>query len=549
MTQLLIICGYLVLLLLLGIGASRLFRGTSQDYMLASHSIGPFLLLMSIFGTTMTAFALVGSTGEAFKEGVGVYGMLASSSGIIHSLCFFLLGVKVWKLGKAYGYRTQVQFFRDRLESRWLGALLFPVLVGLVIPYLLIGVMASGTVINKVTAGRVQDGQVVGGTFSEGTFPAFLEKGTNPKATAAAPSFAYGSQGGVPKPVASLAICGIVLVYVFLGGMRGTAWANTFQTLVFMILGIVTFVVIAWKLGGQDSFWASLQAASAAIPAEKLTRLHIPPEKFLTYMFVPLSVGMFPHLFQHWLTARSAASFKLPVVAHPLFIAIVWVPCVLIGAWATSDLIAIPPPVAANPNAVLPFLVQKLAGPVLGGLLTAGILAAIMSSLDSQFLCLGTMFTEDVVQPLRGSRRLTDQQELLVARLFIIAIVAVTYCLSLAEPRRVFTLGVWCFSGFSSLFPLILAALYWPRLTKAGGYACILAAAGSWLWLFAASDFAAQPNFTVNLPVPLAVDADGAWQLMPVAAMITLSTVAMVTVSLMTKPPSQQTLDRFFPSP
>ena len=549
MTQLLIICGYLVLLLLLGIGASRLFRGTSQDYMLASHSIGPFLLLMSIFGTTMTAFALVGSTGEAFKEGVGVYGMLASSSGIIHSLCFFLLGVKVWKLGKAYGYRTQVQFFRDRLESRWLGALLFPVLVGLVIPYLLIGVMASGTVINKVTAGRVQDGQVVGGTFPEGTFPAFLERGTNPKATAAAPSFAYGSQGGVPKPVASLAICGIVLVYVFLGGMRGTAWANTFQTLVFMILGIVTFVVIAWKLGGQDSFWASLQAASAAIPAEKLTRLHIPPEKFLTYMFVPLSVGMFPHLFQHWLTARSAASFKLPVVAHPLFIAIVWVPCVLIGAWATSDLIAIPPPVAANPNAVLPFLVQKLAGPVLGGLLTAGILAAIMSSLDSQFLCLGTMFTEDVVQPLRGSRRLTDQQELLVARLFIIAIVAVTYCLSLAEPRRVFTLGVWCFSGFSSLFPLILAALYWPRLTKAGGYACILAAAGSWLWLFAASDFAAQPNFTVNLPVPLAVDADGAWQLMPVAAMITLSTVAMVTVSLMTKPPSQQTIDRFFPSP
>ena len=42
MAQLLIISGYLFLLLLLGIGASRLFRGTSQDYMLASHSIGPF---------------------------------------------------------------------------------------------------------------------------------------------------------------------------------------------------------------------------------------------------------------------------------------------------------------------------------------------------------------------------------------------------------------------------------------------------------------------------------------------------------------------------
>ena len=128
--------------------------------MLASHSIGPFLLLMSLFGTTMTAFALVGSTGEAFKQGIGVYGMLASSSGIIHSLCFFVLGVKLWKLGHKYGYRTQIQFFRDRLESDRIGLLLFPVLVGLVIPYLLIGVMASGSVINGVTSSRIVDGQL-----------------------------------------------------------------------------------------------------------------------------------------------------------------------------------------------------------------------------------------------------------------------------------------------------------------------------------------------------------------------------------------------------
>ena len=89
------------------------------------------------------------------------------------------------------------------------------------------------------------------------------------------------------------------------------------------------------------------------------------------------------------------------------------------------------------------------------------------------------MFTEDVVRPLYGQRNLSDRQQLLIARLFIIAIVALTYALSLFEPRRVFTLGVWCFSGFSSLFPLIVAALYWPRLTKQGAYACILAAAGS----------------------------------------------------------------------
>ena len=102
---------------------------------------------MSMFGTTMTAFALVGSSGEAFREGMGVYGMLASSSGIIHSLCFFRgrrQGLDVSPV--EHGYTTQIEFFRDRLESDFIGLLLFPILVGLVIPYLLIGVISSGAV-------------------------------------------------------------------------------------------------------------------------------------------------------------------------------------------------------------------------------------------------------------------------------------------------------------------------------------------------------------------------------------------------------------------
>ena len=535
MTQLGIIGGYLALLLLLGLFANRLFRGTSQDYMLASHSIGPFLLLMSIFGTTMTAFALVGSTGEAFRQGIGVYGMLASSSGIIHSLCFFVLGVKLWSLGKKYGYRTQIQFFRDRLESDRIGLLLFPVLVGLVIPYLLIGVMASGSVINGVTQGQIVNGEVVDPTFAEGTFPSFLEQGEK--------GFAVdGSKGGLPRQLASLVICAVVLVYVFFGGMRGTAWANAFQTMVFMVLGMVTFVVIANRLGGQDSLLANLQEIGRHVPHEKLTRANIPKLQFFTYMLVPLSVGMFPHLFQHWLTARSAASFKLPVVAHPIFIMILWAPCVLIGVWATSDLLQIPPSVQANANLVLPFMVRRLAGPVLGGFLTAGILAAIMSSLDSQFLCLGTMFSTDVVTHYAQRDRFSDRQLVLLTRGFIVAIVGLSYFFSLFEPRAVFTLGVWCFSGFASLFPLALAALYWRRLTKAGAYASILATIISWAYLFYHSGFAADESYALEVSW-----GGQTYKMMPVVGIFLSSVAALVIVSLVTKPPSEQTLKKFFP--
>ncbi len=516
MTELWIIAGYLAALLALGIFASTLFRGTKKDYLLASHSIGPFLLLMSLFGTTMTAFALVGSTGEAFKEGVGVYGLLASSSGIIHSLCFFVLGVKVWSLGKRYGYSTQIEFFRDRLDDNHIGLLLFPILVGLVVPYLLIGVISSGEVVQKMTAGALPD-----------WFPT------------ASPA----TNGGIPKALGSGAICVVVLIYVFFGGMRGTAWANAFQTLVFMVLGVVTFYVIAMKLGKQDTLMASLQACSEKVSLEKLTRMEMSKSKFLTYMLVPFSVGMFPHLFQHWLTAKNASSFKLPVVAHPVFIMIVWVPCVLIGVWATTDLIMPGPPLPKTPtgevnvNAILPFLVKSKTGPVLGGFLAAGILAAIMSSLDSQFLCIGTIFSNDIVGHYIGKDRLGDKTQVWLARGFIVLIVLVTYLLALLPQRSVFNLGVWCFSGFAALFPLVFAALYWKRLTAAGAYAEVLTVILSWAWLFHQAKYGADREFSVNI---------AGYDTMPVLTMFVMGAVAMVVVSLITKPPSEATLKKFF---
>ncbi|MEM8946884.1 MAG: sodium:solute symporter family protein [Planctomycetota bacterium] len=519
MTEFWIIAGYLTLLLLLGLFASRMFSGTKSDYQLASHSIGPFLLLMSIFGTTMTAFALVGSTGEAFKEGIGVYGMLASSSGIIHSLCFFLIGVKVWSLARRHGYTTQIQYFRDRLESDKIGILLFPILVGLVIPYLLIGVISAGTVIQNMTAGA---------------FPNIEAFATS----------SPGTSGGVPPQLGSLVICLVVLCYVFFGGMRGTAWANAFQTIVFMVLGIVTFCVIANKLGGQDSLLANLKTLGEAISPEKSTRVDMSKTKFFSYLLIPLSVGMFPHLFQHWLTAKSASSFKLPVVAHPVFIMIVWVPCVLVGVWATTSLVPARPPLPTigdtgivNANAILPFLVKTQTSAWLGGLLTAGILAAIMSSLDSQFLCLGTMFSTDIVTHYGGKDRYTDRQQVLFTRGFIIAIVDITYACSLAQPKSVFTLGVWCFSGFSSLFPLVFAAVYWRGLTKFGAYAAVLASISAWLYLFRESGWGANRSYTIDI---------GGYEVMPVAAMFAASLLAMVGVSLVTKPPRDSTLQKFF---
>lgn len=564
MTTLIVIIGYLCLLLALGFFSNKLFRGTSKDYFVASHSIGPFLLLMSVFGTTMTAFALVGSTGKSFERGIGTYGLMASISGLVHAAIFFLIGIRLWAFGKKHGFITQIQFFRARFESDSIGYLLFPILVLLVIPYLLIGIIGAGKTIEPVTAGA---------------FPALF---TNPTA----PQWL----GGVPPWLTGLVVSLVVLSYVFMGGSRGAAFANTFQTIVFMIMGLVAFVFIINALGGinnagkvparinekglvvqdyqfdkqkaqleaneppkpigrvidfensnltnqQPHFWREpvtvefkkkIPKSGELVPFER--ELGIPFITFVTYLFIPLSVGMFPHLFQHWLTARSAKSFRLTVIAHPLCIMVVWVPCVLVGAWASGVL-----PPGIPPPAVLSAMLNLLVGdPVLIGLLTAGVLAAIMSSLDSQFLCLGTIFTNDIVIHRAGENKYSDKQIIFIARCFIVAIVAVTYGLAmLAKNANVFDLAIWCFSGFSALFPVIFAALYWKRTTKQGAIASIIAALLTWLYYFHESGYGGE--YMVGPGI------------VPAAICFGASAIVLIAVSLFTKPPSEETLDKFFP--
>ena len=501
MTEVVIIGIYLIILIGLGIVSRRFFRGGSADFFVASRSIGPFVLFMSVFGTTMTAFAMVGSTAESYNVGVATFGKIASSSALVHSAVFFFIGLRLWSLGKKNGYMTQIELFRDRFESNGLGYLLFPILVGLIIPYLLVGLLGAGSVVGGVTRG-------------------------------AFPELFTSTGGGVPGWLTSLVICAVVLSYIFMGGVRSAAWANTFQTLVFMAMGVLAFILISAKLGGFSA------ASEMANPAKAVRAENISELQFLTYMFITLSVGMFPHLFQNFLTSKSSKNFKLMLVAHPLSIMVTWVPCILIGYWATGALMPGTEtqivPAGASPNAVLGIMVGKLATPVISGLVTAGVLAAIMSSLDSQFVSVGTMFTRDIVAHSFGKGRFSDASMVWLARGFISFIVLVTFLFSLAEPRSVFTLGIWCFSGYASLFPLVFAAIYWRRATKIGAYAAVLATAACWLILFRNSGYGDNGSYTVA-------------GMMPVVAMFAICAITLVVVSLVTKAPSEETLQKFFP--
>ena len=531
---------YLAIVLYIGIFAFRRAPGKekAEDYFLASRSLGPFVFLFSLFGTNMTAFAILGSSGHAFNNGIVTFGLMASSSGLVIPLTIFLVGTRVWALGKKYGFMTPVQMFRDRWECSHIGTMIFVVQAVLLIPYIIIGIMGGGTTLSAISGGVVP--------------------------------FWFG--GAI--------VAMVVMSYVFFGGMRGTAWVNTFQTVLFLCFGVIALVVIGVGMGGFTSAAQQMQSSPLAY---LLTRERFSTYYFFSYTFIPLSAIAFPHILIFCLTARKMTQFKKTVIFYPICILAIWLPCVFLGVMANrvSDV----PQIRAKQEArrvlatqgktmepeqrdqlreqsagddVIMLLLQRYAPLWLAGLLGAGIMAAVMAS-DSQILALSTMFTEDVFAFYGGKRRFGESVQIQTGRIFIVLITLFAYVIALQAPESIFELAIqYGFSGFAALSPLLIAALFWKGSTKWGALAVTL-------WVALAVSAVAIFQAVVPAPAPgpganIVVASVGGMELLsrtpggtavfggflPVVPMVLVSAFLMFVVSLVTRKPAPSTLARYF---
>ena len=529
---------YLATVLYIGIFAFRKAksREKAEDYFLASRSLGPFVFLFSLFGTNMTAFAILGSSGHAFNNGIVTFGLMASSSGLVIPLTIFLIGTRVWALGKKYGFMTPVQMFRDRWECGHIGTFIFIVQAVLLVPYIIIGIMGGGTTLNAISGGLVP----------------------------------YWFGGAI--------VAMVVMSYVFFGGMRGTAWVNTFQTILFLCFGAVALIVIGAGMGGFRS--AAQALSSSPTSAWLLTRERISPYYFFSYTFIPLSAIAFPHILIFCLTARKMNQFKKTVIFYPLCIMAIWLPCVFLGVMANR--VTDVPPIREKQEArrvlatqgrtmepevrddlrekaagddVILLLLERYAPFWLAGLLGAGIMAAVMAS-DSQILALSTMFTEDVFAFYGGKRRFGETVQVQTGRIFIVIITLFAYAVALRAPERIFELAIqYAFSGFAALSPLLVAALFWKGSTKWGALAVAV-----WTALAVTAVAVFQQTIPAPAPGPPAIfwslggtevisrtpGGTAVFGFMPVVPMVIVSALLMIVVSKVTPKPKTTTLARYF---
>jgi SSS family solute:Na+ symporter len=435
---------------------------------------------------------------------------MASSSGLVIPLTIFLIGTRLWALGKRFGHQTQVSFFRDRWECSGIGTMIFALSVAMLIPYMIISIMGGGRVLNDISDGRI----------------------------------AYWLGCAI--------VALVVTVNVFFGGMRGTVWVNIFQTVMFLCFGAIALIVISHALPGGFGEYVSKIAGD---PKTKFlaTRERMSERYFWSYTLIPLSSIMFPHMAIMCFAAKKVTAFKRTVILYPLAILAIWLPCVFLGVLGTQTV-----PGLKNPDGVLLQMLTKYAPAWLAGILGAGIISAVMGSDTHQVLAVSTMFTKDLFAYYGGKERYGEKGSVYFARGFILFVTAVAYIVALNTPESIFELAVrFAFSGFAAMSPVMIAALFWKRSTKYGALASTLWVAA---WLVATWYLQNLSNPMVpkpgQPPVQIFPHLGDLFQrtianvtvygFLPVVPMVLGSALLMVLVSLATQPPSEATISRYF---
>src|SRR5882672_6538784 len=434
---------YLAIVLCIGSFAFRKGKDNTEDFFLASRTIGGLVFFLSLFATNMTAFAILGSSGQAYRQGIGIYGLMASSSGLVIPLTIFFIGTRLWALGKRFGHQTQVAFFRERWECDTIGTVIFALSAAMLVPYMIISIMGGGTVLAQIS---------------------HAQGGTAPV---------------IPYWLGCAIVAVVVTVGVFLGGMRGTVWVNILQTTLFLAFGAVAVLTISHALPGGFGEYISKLAADPKT-SYLVTRERMPERFFWSYTLIPLSSIMFPHMAIMCFSARKVTAFKRTVVLYPVAILLIWLPAVFLGVLGAATLGKV-----ADPDGILLLMLERYAPAWLAGVLGAGIISAVMGSDAHQVLALSTMFTKDIYQHYGGREKYGEKGAVHFARGFIVIVTLAAYfvALELKDQQGIFEIAIrYAFSGFAAMAPVMIAALFWKRRTKWGALASTLWVAG-WLAL------------------------------------------------------------------
>ena len=341
---------------------------------------------------------------------------------------------------------------------------------------------------------------------------------------------------GMDYHVALLIGVAIILIYTFLGGFAAVCWTDLIQGLL-MLCAIVAVPILALAaLGGTGEVSAVVQAQYLD-PLDDGAGNRITAISIISQLAWGLGYFGMPHILVRFMAIKSESAVKRSAT-----IAIVWVLFTLTFAVVVGMVGLAFTPNLENPETVFIQMIQSIFLnpnsfahlPLLGGFFLCGILAAIMSTADSQLLVTASAITGDIYKSLTKKAR-SEKHFVQVSRIAVLAVAAIAFVIAFDRTSSVMSLVSNAWAGFGSAFgALILLSLYWRRINRAGAAAAIIAG-GLTVIFWDYIHFGGPGGQTIG-------DVTGLYSLAPGFA---ISLVFGIVVSLATKAPPKEITDEF----
>lgn len=471
--------------LVIGVGVYFFFKDRKQEgekeYFLGGRNMGGWVAALSAGASDMSAWVLMGLPGSIYLYGVGkVWIAVGLLIGTVCAWLFVAPRLRRYSI-RANDSITIPQFLTNRFLSKNRGLQIISALVFVVVycVYSASSISACGTLFNTVI--------------------------------------------GMDKQTAMIIATAIILLYVFLGGFNAVCWTDFFQGL--LMLGALMLAPIIALF--------AMNAADFIAPAVNVTENYYSllsggsfDKQSLMDILSGLGWGLgyfgMPHILVRYISIKSEHEMrKSQIIGSSWTTLILIMSCVvgIVGRKFLGDGLE-------DQSLVFVTMVRKVFPAFIAGILLSAILAAAMSTADSQLLASSSAFASDIYKPVM--RKNASDHEMLWAGRIIVVVISVVAFFIANSPNcgGIMALVECAWAGFGSAFgPVILLALYWRRLTYSGAVAGVTVG------------FVVDALWFAFLSTPT-----GLYEIIPG---FLCGLIAAVVVSLLSKAPGKEVTDLF----
>ena len=499
MSQIIIMAAILIYLAaMLGVGFYCSKQNNSvDDFYLGGRKLGPFVTAMSAEASDMSSWLLMGLPGVAYLSGVASAAWTAIGLAIGTYVNWLIVARRIRVYSKAYEAFTVPDFFAKRFGDKKgiLTGIAALMIIIFFIPYTASGFAACGKL--------------------------------------------FSSLFGVNYMAAMVISAAVIVGYCALGGFLAASTTDFVQSIVMTLAIIVVFGFGITKVGSFEAVMANAQSMAGYF---SLTQIHdaatgtASPYGILTiFSMLAWGLGYFgmPHVLLRFMAIEDVKKLKLSRRVATVWVVISMFVAVFIGVVGNAMSKVGVIPTLEDPETIIIVVAGVISqhgvlAAIVAGLILAGILAATMSTADSQLLAASSSASQNILKEV-FMKDMSEKTGMLIARITVLIIALIGVFIARDPNSSVFQIVSFAWAGFGASFgPLVLMALFWKRSTLQGALAGMVSGGVMvFVWKF--------------LIRPMG-GALGIYELLP-AFLVGL--VVNVIVSLLTPVPSQEIQDEF----